>query len=58
MLQWKEILILVGKGIFEKLGRGEERSKKAGGQKERRMERDWVGVEVVSANQAGTQYNK
>jgi hypothetical protein len=31
---------------------------KVGGQNERRMEREWVGVKVVSANQAGTQHNK
>ena len=52
------MLIPVGNGILEKLGRGREGSEEAGEQKERRRERDWGGVEVVSASQAGTQHNK
>lgn len=40
--------------IGEKLGG----VRKGWRRKERRMERDWVGAGVVSANQAGTQHNK
>lgn len=36
------MLIPVGKSIFEKLGRGEEGSEEAEGQKKRRVERDLV----------------
>lgn len=51
------MLIPVGKGIFEKLGR-EEGSEKAEGQKKKSGEGFGWGVEVVSANQAGIQHNK